>query len=45
MGVLQQSNPNQCWMTVHYALIVGIPSLRIPPSGFGISNRLTGGGR
>jgi hypothetical protein len=46
MGGLQQSNPNQRWMTVHYALTVGIPSGRVfPESPFGMSTRSTGGGR
>ena len=45
MDGLQQSNPNWCWMTAYYALAVGMPSLRTPPpSGLGISTRLTGFG-
>jgi hypothetical protein len=45
MDGLQQSNPNWCWMTAHYALTVGIPKLRNPPSGLGILIRFTGRGR
>jgi hypothetical protein len=45
MGGLQESNPNQYWMTVHYALTVGMPSFRIPRSSLAISTRRTGCGR
>jgi hypothetical protein len=41
MDGLQQSNPNWCWMTVHYAVTVGMPSILSPPSFLGISTVLT----
>ena len=45
MDGLQQSNQNLYWMIAHYALTVGMPRVRSPPSFFGMATVLTGDGK